>query len=174
MSEQPPQTPDEPEPEASDFTFPVDTAPGDALPTLFGIPLNRLIAFAGPYIAVISGVVADWLIVHVHVLSSFHVQGNEIGNAVSQILVFGITALVVWLGHQKWLDGYQKWAYHNAPAALNTIEALVVPPSTPADVRDSAAPTEVFEGEKEEATMDSMGTGPEPDGPVGAKPGDTA
>ena len=88
-----------------------DASSGTEVPTLFGLPLNRVVAFGGPYIAVISGVIADWLIVHVHVLSLFHVAGSSLASAVSQGIVFGLTALLVWLGHQKWLDGFQKWAY---------------------------------------------------------------
>jgi hypothetical protein len=88
-----------------------DDHTGTEVPTLFGIPLNRVVAFGGPYIAVGSGVVADWLLVHVHFLSLFHVTHNSLASAVAQGIVFGLTALIVWLGHQKWLDGFQKWAY---------------------------------------------------------------
>src|SRR3954463_14314412 len=88
--------------------LPVDSAAPDEVPTLFGLPLNRLVAFAGPYIAIISGALADWLIVHVHLLGSFHVGNRPLANAIAQVSVFGLTALIVWLGHQKWLDGYQQ------------------------------------------------------------------
>lgn len=73
------------------------------------LPLNRIVAFAGPYIAVISGALADWLIVHVHILGIFHTSQTAISGAITQIIVFGVTALVVWAGHQKWLSGWQSW-----------------------------------------------------------------
>lgn len=72
---------------------------------------NRFVAFFGPYIAVASGVLADWLLVHVHVLALFHVTSTSLSAALAQIAVFGVTTAVVWLGHQKWLDGWIAWAY---------------------------------------------------------------
>jgi len=71
------------------------------------VPINRVVAFAGPYISILSGAVADWLLVHVHLLSDFHTTKGTIVNLVTQGLVFGLTAILTWLGHQKWLTGWQ-------------------------------------------------------------------
>lgn len=98
-------------------------------PTFFGIALNRLVAFVGPYIAIVSGIIATWLTNKVHILATFHVAGNDIANAVAQALVFGLSALVVWLGQQKWLEGFQRWAYHTYTDIANT----EVPPSARPD-----------------------------------------
>lgn len=89
-------------------------------PTFLGIALNRLVAFAGPYIAIVSGILATWLTNKVHILATFHVAGNDIANAVAQALVFGLSALVVWLGQQKWLEGFQRWAYQTYTDIANT------------------------------------------------------
>jgi hypothetical protein len=80
------------------------------------MPLNRIVAFLGPYIAVASGVIANWLVVHLHLLATFHINGSTVAGVISQVAVFGITALVVWLGHQKWLDGWIKWETATATA----------------------------------------------------------
>jgi hypothetical protein len=71
------------------------------------VPINRIVAFAGPYIAVLSGAVADWLLVHVHLLELFHTTRTQVAGAVTQLTVFGLTALLAWLGQQKWLTGWQ-------------------------------------------------------------------
>ena len=71
------------------------------------VPINRVVAFAGPYIAILSGALADWLIVHVHLLSLFHTTSTQVAGAITQIAVFGLTAILVWLGQQKWLTGWQ-------------------------------------------------------------------
>lgn len=94
-------------------------------------PLNRVVAFLGPYVAVASGAVADWLLVHVHFLALFHTTHNQIASAISQVLVFGITTLVVWLGHQKWLEGYQVWAYgkHTDTGGLTGFDGPLAQPS---------------------------------------------
>jgi len=73
------------------------------------LPINRVVAFLGPYIAVISGAVADWLLVHVHVLGLFHTSKTAVTGIVTQGVVFILTAGLVWLGQQKWLSGWQKW-----------------------------------------------------------------
>jgi hypothetical protein len=75
--------------------------------TFLGIPFNRIVAFFGPYLAVASGAVAAWLLTHLHVLSMFHLTNSQVATAISQLTVFGITAGLTWLGHQKWLTGHQ-------------------------------------------------------------------
>jgi hypothetical protein len=72
-------------------------------------PLNRVIAFAGPYIAILSGALADWLLVHVHLLELFHTTKTQVAGAITQLTVFGLTALLTWLGQQKWLTGWQQF-----------------------------------------------------------------
>lgn len=106
-------------------------------PSFLGIALNRIVAFAGPYIAVLAGALADWLFVNLNFLSNFHIGQNDLAQAIAQAIVFGITALIVWLGQQKWLDGFQKWAYGTGTAIANTqlpesyTEAVELPPSAP-------------------------------------------
>jgi hypothetical protein len=140
----------------------------DETPTLFGIGLNRIIAFAGPYIAVLSGAIADWLLVHLNFLANFHVGNGDLANAVAQAIVFGITALVVWLGQQKWLDGFQKWAYGTATAIINTeLPPSARQPVTPADPIDPGLKPEPAPGPP-------PGPPPEPLGPGGPVPGPPA
>lgn len=81
------------------------------VPTLFGIGLNRVIAFLGPHIAWLSGVIATWLMAQTDLFATFDVSDESLAGAISQALVFGVVTLVVWLGQHKWLDGFQKWAY---------------------------------------------------------------
>lgn len=103
-------------------------------PSLLGLPLNRVIAFAGPYIATASGVIATWLITHIHILATFHVGNNDLAQAIAQGLVFLVVTGVTWLGHQKWLDGYQAWAYgKDAGGAGATAQNLDGPLAAPAD-----------------------------------------
>jgi high-affinity Fe2+/Pb2+ permease len=70
------------------------------------IPLNRIVAFAGPYVAILSGAVVDWLFVHLHFLSNFHTNKSSITTWLTQALVFGLTSILVWMGQQKWLSGW--------------------------------------------------------------------
>lgn len=92
------------------------------------MPTNRIVAFLGPYIAVISGALADWLLVHVHVLALFHTTHDQIASTITQAVVFGLTALLVWLGQQKWLDG---WIKLGAGAAVSAMTKPATPPTPP-------------------------------------------
>lgn len=103
-------------------------------------PINRIVAFAGPYIAVISGALADWLIVHVHILGLFHTSQTAISGVITQVIVFGITALLVWLGHQKWLTGWQNWERTIAGPVFNGPE--VAPPTGEYDPANVQLPPE--------------------------------
>jgi hypothetical protein len=73
------------------------------------LPVNRIVAFAGPYIAVVSGALADWLLVHVHFLGIFHTTKTSIASMLTQGLVFALTSILVWAGHHKWLTGWQQF-----------------------------------------------------------------
>jgi hypothetical protein len=73
------------------------------------VPLNRIVAFAGPYIAILSGAIVDWLFVHLHFLTNWHTNASSITKWLTQALVFGLTSLLVWLGQQKWLSGWIAW-----------------------------------------------------------------
>lgn len=92
-------------------------------------PLNRVIAFAGPYIAIASGAVADWLIVHVHLLALFHTTKTQVAGAITQIAVFGLTSILVWLGQQKWLTGWQQWESKIAGDVFNGPDTAADPAS---------------------------------------------
>lgn len=98
----------------------------NAAPTLFGFALNRLVAFVGPYLSVLAGTIATWLVTNWPFLTDiFQTDANGIAGVISTVLVFVVTTAVVWLGQQKWLTGFQKWAYENQPNALPVIEHAV-------------------------------------------------
>lgn len=80
--------------------------PKDTEPRLLGIPFNRIVAFLGPYIALTSGAVADWLLVHVHLLGLFHFQHDGLATGIAQLIIFTLAAGITWLGHQTWLKGH--------------------------------------------------------------------
>lgn len=71
------------------------------------IPINRVVAFLGPVIAVVAGAIADWLLLHVHVLGDFR-ERSQVVSGISQMIVFGVTAVLVWAGQSKWLTGWQR------------------------------------------------------------------
>jgi hypothetical protein len=138
-----------------DFPDPPD--PGGE--TIFGISIDRIVAFVGPYIAILGGIVADWLIAHVHFLAVFHIYGNDVASAFVQLGIFGITAGLIWLGHQKWLSGRHIILANQGlahQAAMMTAQAQLaaaalppeLPPPSPAEIDADAQAAEKPGGEE--------------------------
>lgn len=120
-------------------------------------PLNRVIAFFGPYISIAAGALASWLLVHVHVLGLFHVQHDGLSTAIAQGSVFLLTALLAWAGHSKWLTGHQILLQQGVAAAGPVPAADVLPA---AGALPAALPEPVFDD------------GPEPAGALPPGPDD--
>jgi hypothetical protein len=108
-------------------------------------PLNRVIAFFGPYISIAAGAIASWLLVHVHLLGLFHLQPDGLSTAIAQGTVFLLTALLTWAGHSKWLTGHQIMlqqgvtaaaAFGGAPGGV-AIAVPAAPGPAPASVFDA-------------------------------------
>jgi hypothetical protein len=97
------------------------------------LPLNRIVAFLGPYIAILSGAVVDWLFVHLHFLTNWHTNQSSITKWLTQALVFGLTSGLVWLGQQSWLKGWIAWESKNVVPVIKQIsdQAESKPPDTP-------------------------------------------
>jgi hypothetical protein len=85
-------------------------------------PLNRVIAFLGPYVAIVSGAAASWLSQH---FPGLHLDTTGTAATISSAIVFVIGAGITWALQHKWLDGWQKWE-----AALVAIDP--VPARAPA------------------------------------------
>ena len=113
------------------------------------MPINRIVAFLGPYIAVASGVITDWLVVHVHALTTFHITRGTVSYAISQIAVFGITSILVYAGQHKWLTGWQQYQSLIADEAINGPDAEQHPDGSTyeaaavAEMPESAAPPDL-------------------------------
>jgi hypothetical protein len=70
-------------------------------------PLNRVVAFAGPYISILAAAIAAWLVAKANVLG---VKGLDQANVATQVagaLTFTLVAVLSWLGQSKWLTGHQ-------------------------------------------------------------------
>lgn len=96
-------------------------------------PVNRIVAFLGPFVAVIAGGLADWLLVHVHFLSTFHVEAGTLANTITQLVIFVVTAGLIWLGQHKWLDGWSKWERAVATNAPGYVPGPFQPVPFPVD-----------------------------------------
>lgn len=73
-------------------------------------PANRIVAFAGPYISLLSGAAASWLVVHVQVLGSLGLGQDKLAHGIAYGVTAGVGAAIPHLSLQKWLDGHQKFS----------------------------------------------------------------
>ena len=90
---------------------------------------NRLVTFAGPYLAIASGALASWL---VHNLPGLHLQQQGTAAELSSAAVFLGGTFVTWALQQKWLDGWQKWEHAAALLATQVVPDPIQAARTPA------------------------------------------
>jgi hypothetical protein len=69
-------------------------------------PWNRIVAFLGPYLAIVSGALATWLLAH---FPGLHVNQSTLAANLSEAAVFIVAAAGTFAMHHKWLDGWQQW-----------------------------------------------------------------
>lgn len=70
-------------------------------------PLNRVVAFAGPYISLAAGSLATYLFAKLNVLGVPGLTESNLATDLAAALTFGLTTVVTWLGQSKWLTGHQ-------------------------------------------------------------------
>ena len=91
----------------SNAPLPSDPPPAVNIP---GFPVNRIIVFLGPYIAVASGGAAAWLSQNFPGLID---DPNEAAAVITQGATFIAGTIVTWALQHKYLDGWQQWeGYH--------------------------------------------------------------
>jgi len=70
------------------------------------IPLNRIVAFAGPYISVIAGGIASWLVARVNIAGVPGLDQSNLQTSIAGGLTFVLVSGLSWAGHSKWLSGH--------------------------------------------------------------------
>lgn len=96
------------------------------------IPMNRVVAFLGPYISAAAGLAAAWLVAKVNVLGlpglDEHNATTLISAGLTQVVVTGVT----WLGHSKWLTGHHVTIEAEAKVQAAALTAATMPTDPPA------------------------------------------
>lgn len=88
------------------------------------ISLAKILSVLAPGIATISGALATWLVVHVHLFATFHVGTSDIANAIAQGIVFGVTAIGTYLIQHKILTGIIQLAVIEREAQLRAAAVI--------------------------------------------------
>jgi hypothetical protein len=93
----------------------------DEVPTVLGIPLNRILTIGRGPINIVAASLASWLLVHVHALGLFHVQHDGLSTAIAQGVVWIVTAILTDHSLAQWVKGH-----HVAMQAQAAIHAAAV------------------------------------------------
>ena len=70
------------------------------------IPLNRIVAFAGPYMSAAAGGLASWLVAKVNIIGLPGLDEHNLTTAIAGGLTWLLVAGLTWAGHSKWLTGH--------------------------------------------------------------------
>lgn len=116
------------------------------------MPLNRFITFVKPYLNLLAGAIAAWLIAKANVLGipGLGEHGSEMQIGIAAALAWGVTQLATQLGDLKWLKGHHltmigdaelRTAAQQARAAAAPPEAFVpIDEDLPGDDEEFTAP----------------------------------
>ena len=99
------------------------------------IPLNRIVAFAGPYLSVAAGGIASWLVAKVNIIGLPGLDENNLRTSIAGGLAWLLVAGLSWAGHSKWLAGHH--IQMEADAQLNAA-ALTAASAAPAQPTPAA------------------------------------
>lgn len=122
-----------------------------------GFPLNRLVAFLGPHIAWLAGMLATWLVTH---FPGLNLDGDATADNIAQVLTFLLVTGITYAGQHKWLDGYSKWERGVVADTPGDQSATMFGPAGFPDAPD-------FEDVTDEADQPGAGEGPTRGMPLG-------
>jgi hypothetical protein len=111
------------------------------------MPLNRFITFVKPYLNLLAGAIAAWLIAKANVLgiSGLGENGNQLQTGIAAALAWGLTQGVTEIGDMKWLKGH-----HLAMAGDALVQAAVLNTQTSAPAPAPVAVPETAHDEFDE------------------------
>jgi hypothetical protein len=101
------------------------------------IPLNRVVAFVGPYTSAIAGGIASWLVARVNIAGLPGLDQNNLKTGIAGGLTWLLVAGLTWAGHSKWLTGHH--IAMGADARINAA-AMTVAVAAPAAVAPAPQP----------------------------------
>jgi hypothetical protein len=97
------------------------------------IPLNRVVAFVGPYTSAIAGGIASWLVARVNIAGLPGLDQNNLKTGIAGGLTWLLVAGLTWAGHSKWLTGHQIAMEADAHVNAAAMALAVAAPAAPAD-----------------------------------------
>jgi hypothetical protein len=97
-------------------------------------PANRIVAFAGPYLSVIAGGIASWLVAKVNVAGIQGLDQDNLQTTISGGLAWLLVAGLAWAGHSRWLSGHHIQLEADGKATAAAMAAAAAPAVIPVAV----------------------------------------
>jgi hypothetical protein len=91
-------------------------------------PLNRIIAFAGPYISLAAGGAATWIIAKANALGIDGLDHDDTAQQIASGISFTLAAGLTWLGQSKWLTGHHLQIAGDAQVQAAALATPTPPP----------------------------------------------
>lgn len=92
------------------------------------IPLNRVIAFAGHYISIGSGLIAAWIVAKLNLLGFHELSVDSLAQSIAGGATFVLTTGLAHLGQSKWLTGHHIELEGIVAQQVAAVSAAVLPP----------------------------------------------
>ena len=110
---------------------------------MFGIPANRIVAFAGPYLSAAAGGIASWLVARVNIAGVPGLDQNNLKTGLAAAFTWLLVSALAWAGHSKWLTGHQIQMEADASISAAVVSQPTVAPASVEPVA-AAAPVAAF------------------------------
>ena len=95
------------------------------------VPLNRIVAFAGPYLSAVAGGIASWLVAKVNIVGLPGLDENNLKTSIAGGLAWLLVAGLTWAGHSKWLAGHHVQMQAEAHLDAAALTAASAAPAQP-------------------------------------------
>lgn len=95
-------------------------------------PLNRIVAFAGPYISLAAGAAATWIVAKANALGIAGLEQSDLAQQIASAIAFTLATVLTWLGQSKWLHGHQIVLAGDAQVQAAALTAPMPAPPTAA------------------------------------------
>lgn len=109
------------------------------------IPYERIVQWAAGPTAAIAGWLATQLINNVHIFGPLGISKSQVAQAIVDAITFGVTALVTYAAHNKWLTNLPQWWETSGVATASGVvpsDPTNPPPISTNGSSDDAAATE--------------------------------
>jgi hypothetical protein len=85
--------------------------------------ITFIIKFISPYVSILAGALASWILVNLKFLGAFHVNHNQVAQIIASVIIFVMTSALTYLSsHTQVIPALERWALVDTPVTASTKE----------------------------------------------------